>query len=154
MRIPIQSAASLGAAIRAVRRSSRVRIDDLAATAGVSKQFTQDVEHGKPTVQFGRVLKLLAEDSAGSGYSGRCRPCPCQSRCERVDGVTPPEEARLAAMRTLIVYLHERAIGTLAENNDPWAFEYNSEWVELPALLFAVRARRWRGRFPSCDDIR
>jgi transcriptional regulator with XRE-family HTH domain len=61
MRIPIRSAASLGAAIRAVRRSSHVRIDDLAATAGVSKQFTQDVEHGKPTVQFGRVLKLLAE---------------------------------------------------------------------------------------------
>jgi transcriptional regulator with XRE-family HTH domain len=61
MRVPIQSAASLGAAIRAVRRSSRVRIDDLAATAGVSKQFTQDVEYGKPTVQFGRVLKLLAE---------------------------------------------------------------------------------------------
>jgi transcriptional regulator with XRE-family HTH domain len=48
-------------AIRAVRRRSRVRIDDLAATAGVSKQFTQDVEHGKPSVQFGRVLKVLAE---------------------------------------------------------------------------------------------
>lgn len=61
MRIVIQSAAELGSAIRAVRRHSRVRIDDLAATARVSKQFTQDVEHGKPTVQFGRVLKLLAE---------------------------------------------------------------------------------------------
>ena len=61
MRIPIQSAVDLGLAVRAVRRHSRVRIDDLAATAGVSKQFTQDVEHGKPTVQFGRVLKLLAE---------------------------------------------------------------------------------------------
>jgi len=61
MRVPIQTAADLGAAIRAMRRLSRVRIDDLAATAGVSKQFTQDVEHGKPTVQFGRVLKLLAE---------------------------------------------------------------------------------------------
>jgi transcriptional regulator with XRE-family HTH domain len=61
MRIPVQSVASLGAAIRAVRRQSGVRIDDLAATAGVSKQFTQDVEHGKPTVQFGRVLRLLAE---------------------------------------------------------------------------------------------
>lgn len=61
MRIPIQSAVDLGLAVRAVRRHSRVRIDDLAATAGVSKQFTQDVEHGKPTVQFGRVLKVLAE---------------------------------------------------------------------------------------------
>lgn len=61
MRIPIHSANDLGLAIRAVRRQSRVRIDDLASTSGVSKQFTQDVEHGKSTVQFGRVLKLLAE---------------------------------------------------------------------------------------------
>jgi hypothetical protein len=61
MRIPIQSVNDIGLAIRAVRRHSRVRIDDLAGTAGVSKQFTQDVEHGKPTIQFGRVLKLLAE---------------------------------------------------------------------------------------------
>ncbi|MGH8199296.1 MAG: helix-turn-helix transcriptional regulator [Steroidobacteraceae bacterium] len=61
MRIPIRSPADLGLAVRAVRRSSHVRIDDLAATAGVSKQFTSDVEHGKPTVQFGLVLKLLAE---------------------------------------------------------------------------------------------
>jgi len=61
MRINIESTIDLGLAVRAVRRHSRVRIDDLAATTGVSKQFTQDVEHGKPTVQFGRVLKLLAE---------------------------------------------------------------------------------------------
>lgn len=61
MRIPIRSATDLGLAVRAVRRHSRVRIDDLAGTAGVSKQFTQDVEYGKPTVQLGRALKLLAE---------------------------------------------------------------------------------------------
>ena len=61
MRIPIRSPADLGLAIRAARRSSHVRIDDLAATAGVSKQFTSDAEHGKPTMQFGLVLKLLAE---------------------------------------------------------------------------------------------
>lgn len=61
MRIPIRCPADLGLAIRAVRRSSHVRIDDLAATAGVSKQFTSDAEHGKPTMQFGLVLKLLAE---------------------------------------------------------------------------------------------
>ena len=61
MRIPIQSVTDLGLAVRAVRRHSHVRIDDLAGIAGVSKQFTQDVEHGKPTVQLGRVLKLLAE---------------------------------------------------------------------------------------------
>jgi transcriptional regulator with XRE-family HTH domain len=61
MKIPIQSVAELGRALRAVRRSSGVRIDDMAATAGVSKQFASDVEHGKPTVQFDRVIKLLSE---------------------------------------------------------------------------------------------
>jgi len=61
MRIPIQSVADLGLAVRALRRHSRVRIDDLAATARVSKQFTQDLEHGKSTIQLGRVLKVLAE---------------------------------------------------------------------------------------------
>lgn len=61
MKIPIHSVAELGRALRAVRRSSGVRIDDMAATAGVSKQFASDVEHGKPTVQFDRVIKLLRE---------------------------------------------------------------------------------------------
>ena len=61
MHVTIQSVSDLGLAIRAVRRSSDVRLDDLAATAKVSKQFVSDVEHGKVTVQLGLVLKLLAE---------------------------------------------------------------------------------------------
>ena len=61
MRITIHSPADLGLAVRATRRTSKVRLDDLAATAGVSKQFTSDVEYGKPTVQLGLVLKLLSE---------------------------------------------------------------------------------------------
>lgn len=61
MRFPVHSVEDLALLLRAVRKSSRVRQDDLAATAGVSKQFASDVEHGKPTVQMGLVLKLLAE---------------------------------------------------------------------------------------------
>lgn len=61
MRIPSQSVQDLGLVVRAVRRSSKVRLDDLAAMAGVSKQFVSDVERGKSTVQLGLVLKLLAE---------------------------------------------------------------------------------------------
>lgn len=61
MRITIQSSHDLGRVVRAVRQHSKVRLDDLAATAGVSKQFTTDVEHGKSTVRFGLVLKLLSE---------------------------------------------------------------------------------------------
>lgn len=61
MQVTIQSVPDLGLVVRSVRRTSKVRLDDLAATAGVSKQFASDVEHGKPTIQLGLVLKLLAE---------------------------------------------------------------------------------------------
>jgi y4mF family transcriptional regulator len=57
----IHSVDDLGLVLRAVRKSSGVRQDDLAAIVGVSKQFTADVERGKPTVQLGLVLQLLRE---------------------------------------------------------------------------------------------
>ena len=61
MKFSVRSVEDLALLLRAVRKSARVRQDDLAATAGVSKQFAADVERGKPTVQLGLVLKLLAE---------------------------------------------------------------------------------------------
>lgn len=35
-------------------------------------------------------------------------------------------------MRKLIAYLNGRAVGTLAEGNDLWTFEYDREWAGLP----------------------
>lgn len=61
MKHAIQSSEDLGLVIRAVRKSTQVRQDDLAAMVGVSRQFTVDVEKGKPTVQLARVLRLLKE---------------------------------------------------------------------------------------------
>lgn len=61
MRVQIQSPAELGVLIRALRKSSGVRQDDLAASVGVSKQFATDVEHGKPTAQVGLLLRVLDE---------------------------------------------------------------------------------------------
>lgn len=61
MPILLQNTEELGRAIRAVRRHAGVRIDDLAATVGVSKQFIQDAELGKPTVRLGLVLRTLEE---------------------------------------------------------------------------------------------
>lgn len=61
MKQAIRSLEDLGLVIRAVRKSTAVRQDDLAAAARVSRQFAVDVEKGKPTAQFGRVLQLLAE---------------------------------------------------------------------------------------------
>lgn len=61
MWVPIKSASQLGFLVRATRRAQRLRIDDTAGAAGVGHVFVRDVEHGKPTVQLGRVLQLLSE---------------------------------------------------------------------------------------------
>ena len=57
----VQSAQDLGFALRAVRKSTKMRLDDLSQTVGVSKQTTTNLEQGKPTVQLGTVLSLLKE---------------------------------------------------------------------------------------------
>lgn len=61
MLVPIHSAKELGLLVRATRRTQKLRIDDTAGTAGVGHVFVRDVERGKPTVQLGRVMQLLAE---------------------------------------------------------------------------------------------
>ena len=57
----IHSAEDIGFALRAVRKSAKVRLDDLSQTVRVSKQTTTNLEQGKPTVQLGTVLQLLKE---------------------------------------------------------------------------------------------
>lgn len=57
----IRTVADLGLVLRAVRRSQRLRLDDVAAFAQVGHVFAREVEHGKETVQLGRVLRLLSE---------------------------------------------------------------------------------------------
>lgn len=61
MRVPVHSVQDVGMAVRVVRKSSGVRQDDAAGSAGVSHVFLRDLEHGKQTVQFGRVLQVLNE---------------------------------------------------------------------------------------------
>lgn len=61
MEVMIQSPKTLGLLIRATRKTQRVRMDDLAGSAGVGPVFVREVERGKETVQLGRVLNLLAE---------------------------------------------------------------------------------------------
>jgi len=61
MLVNITSAQELGLLIRATRKNQKVRMDDVAGSAGVGPVFVREVERGKETVQLGRVLKLLAE---------------------------------------------------------------------------------------------
>jgi transcriptional regulator with XRE-family HTH domain len=61
MKHQITSVTELGTLIRATRKSVDMRLDDLAATTNLSKQFVNDVELGKSGVQLGKVLQVLQE---------------------------------------------------------------------------------------------
>ncbi|HCY15970.1 MAG: hypothetical protein A2Z93_09220 [Curvibacter sp. GWA2_64_110] len=61
MQFKINDVSDIAILIRATRKAAHMRIDDLAATAGLSKQFVGDVETAKPTVQLARVLQLMNE---------------------------------------------------------------------------------------------
>ena len=61
MKISLVDARVLSDAVRAARKAAGLRQDDLAAMAGVSKQFAYALEAGKPTVQLNSVLKVLAQ---------------------------------------------------------------------------------------------
>jgi len=61
MQTTITSTKALGEVIRRQRKRQGLRQADLAAMVGASHVFLGDVEKGKPTVQWGRVLQLLDE---------------------------------------------------------------------------------------------
>jgi HTH-type transcriptional regulator/antitoxin HipB len=49
----------LGKLIRNVRKSQRVTQKDLALTAGTGLRFISDLENGKASCEFGKVLVVL-----------------------------------------------------------------------------------------------
>ncbi len=52
--------AEIGAAVRRARKAMGPRQDEFAAAAGVGLRFVAELERGKPTVQLGRALAVLA----------------------------------------------------------------------------------------------
>ena len=55
----INSAHDLGVAVRGRRISLGLSQADLAKRAGVSRPWLSNIETGKPTAEFGRVIRLL-----------------------------------------------------------------------------------------------
>lgn len=55
----ITSNVQLGAAIRAQRRSQRLRIDDAAALCGVATDVLSRLERGQGTVRLDSLLKVM-----------------------------------------------------------------------------------------------
>ncbi len=49
----------IGMIVRTIRKSQKLRQDELAGTAGVGVRFVVDLEAGKPTAQIGKALLIL-----------------------------------------------------------------------------------------------
>lgn len=58
--LKISSVEDLGLLLKASRKVRKIRQDQLASQVNVGHVFIRDVEHGKPTVQMGRALRVLA----------------------------------------------------------------------------------------------
>jgi y4mF family transcriptional regulator len=54
------SPSNIGEAVRRARKAMGLRQDELAAAAGVGLRFLVELERGKPTIQLGRTLAVLA----------------------------------------------------------------------------------------------
>lgn len=57
---PIRSASDLGQIIRRVRDSRNLSQQDFADLAGVGRRFLSELENGKPTLEFSKVLKVAS----------------------------------------------------------------------------------------------
>ena len=56
----IKNTEDLGRVVREARKAQKLSQDDLAGMAGTGRRFIVDLEKGKETVQFGKVLRVLA----------------------------------------------------------------------------------------------
>lgn len=56
----VVNTAALGAFVRQQRKDRRLTQIDVAELAEVSDRFLRELEHGKPTVEIGKVIDVLA----------------------------------------------------------------------------------------------
>ena len=59
-KITMLDTTAIGKIVREERKALGLRQAELAAASGVGVRFLVDLERGKPTVQLGRVLAVLA----------------------------------------------------------------------------------------------
>lgn len=58
--IPIQTAADIGQAIRAQRKSDGLTLAEAAGLTNVGVRFLSELENGKPTVRLDKLMRVLS----------------------------------------------------------------------------------------------
>ena len=59
MQISLDRASTLGAVVRATRKTQHIRQDDAAGSIGVSENFLGKIERGADGVQWGKLFQVL-----------------------------------------------------------------------------------------------
>lgn len=67
----IQAAADLGRLVRKAREEKDLTQQEFADLTGVGRRFISELENGKPTIEFGKALKVAL--AAGIAIHGRQR---------------------------------------------------------------------------------
>lgn len=70
-KVKIQSASDLGLEVRRVRKKMKMTQQKFADLAGVGRRFISELESGKPTLEFNRVMKVC--QAAGIDISASSR---------------------------------------------------------------------------------
>ncbi|MDX2259840.1 MAG: helix-turn-helix transcriptional regulator [Hyphomicrobiaceae bacterium] len=58
--IAVSTAPDIGLLVRSVRKERKLAQQELADHAGVGRRFLSELENGKPTLEIGKVLAVLA----------------------------------------------------------------------------------------------
>nr|WP_314093751.1 type II toxin-antitoxin system Y4mF family antitoxin [uncultured Shinella sp.] len=67
----IQAVADLGRLVRKTRKEKDLTQQEFADLTGVGRRFVSELENGKPTIEFGKALKVAL--AAGIAIHGRQR---------------------------------------------------------------------------------
>ena len=67
----VYSAKDVGAAVRAARREEGLTQRELAEACGCGTRFISELENGKPTIEFGRAIRVLNTLSLDVDVSAR-----------------------------------------------------------------------------------
>lgn len=65
---------ALGRAIREARKRLGLRQEDVALASGVGMRFVHDIEHGKPTLELERLLRVIRAVGLELRLDDRPRP--------------------------------------------------------------------------------
>ena len=67
----VYSTADIGAVVRSARKAASLTQRDLAEACGCGVRFISDLENGKPTVELGRVIRVMNTLSLDIDISAR-----------------------------------------------------------------------------------